>query len=159
MSNVLSWVAVCRPRTKLLAVALLLLGAVGGWGFSSLVDRAVAVESRFDVPARAALDGTKLALVGTYVVTGTDPEGRPYGGARTLDISLVPSGALELSWDNAKILGVGQLVDDTLAVSYLVNGRSVISVMRINPDGSLSGQWLRRADRGYKGTEIWKKKV
>jgi hypothetical protein len=31
--------------------------------------------------------------------------------------------------------------------------------MTINPDGTLSGSWLRRTDRGSKGTEIWKKKV
>jgi hypothetical protein len=159
MSNISHRVATCRPRTKLVAAALLLIGAVGGWGFSSLVDRAVAVEPSFEVPGHAVLDGSKLALIGTYVVTGTDPEGRPYVGPRTVDISLVPSGALELSWDNGKVLDVGQLFDDTLAVSYLVNGRSVIAVMRINPDGSLSGQWLRRADRGYKGTEIWRKKT
>src|SRR5262249_60097175 len=98
MSNVLNLVAACCPRTKLLAGALLLVGAVGGWGFSSLVDRAVAVESRFEVPGHAVLDGAKLALVGTYAVSGTDPEGRPYVGPKTVDISLVPSGALELSW-------------------------------------------------------------
>jgi hypothetical protein len=29
--------------------------------------------------------------------------------------------------------------------------------MSINPDGSLSGKWSRRMDRGQKGTETWKK--
>jgi len=29
--------------------------------------------------------------------------------------------------------------------------------MNVNPDGSLSGKWSRRMDRGYKGTETWKK--
>jgi hypothetical protein len=158
MSNVLNWMATCCPRTKLLAGALLLAGGVGGWAIATSVDRAVAVESRYEVPSNNAVDNSKLGLVGTYVVTGTDPEGRPYGGVMTLDISLVPSGALELSWDNGKIVGIGQRVDDALAVSYLVNGRSVISVMHINADGSLSGQWLRRADRGFKGTETWRKK-
>jgi hypothetical protein len=72
--------------------------------------------------------------------------------------SLAPSGALEFNWDNGRIVGVGQLIDDGIvAVAYLVNGRSVISVMNVNPDGSLSGKWLRRSDRGTKGTETWKK--
>jgi hypothetical protein len=100
---------------------------------------------------------TKAALVGTYVVTGTDPDGESYVGSRMLNISLAPSGALELDWDNGKLVGVGQLVDNVLAVAYSIKGRTVISVMTINPDGSLSGKWSRRTDRGAKGTETWKK--
>ena len=95
MSKISHRMATYRLRTKLLAAALLLIGAVGGWGFSSLVDRAGAVESRFEVPGHAALDGAKLALVGTYVVTGTDPEGRPYAGARTLDVAAGQNGDRE----------------------------------------------------------------
>jgi hypothetical protein len=30
-------------------------------------------------------------------------------------------------------------------------------MMTSNPDGSLSGKWSRRTDRGQKGTEMWKK--
>jgi hypothetical protein len=107
--------------------------------------------------ARAPLEKTKAALVGSYVVTGTDPDGEPYVGSRMLDISLAPSGALELDWDNGKLVGVGQVVDNVLAVAYSIKGRTVISVMTINPDGSLSGKWSRRTDRGSKGTETWKK--
>jgi hypothetical protein len=36
-------------------------------------------------------------------------------------------------------------------------GRTVISVVTINPDGTLSGNWYRRTDRGSKATETWKK--
>ena len=50
------------------------------------------------------------------------------------------------------------LFGNILAVSYAVKGRIVIALMTINPDGSLSGNWLRRTDRGSKGTETWKKK-
>jgi hypothetical protein len=74
-----------------------------------------------------------------------------------VDISLAPSGALELQWDNGKQVGVGQLIGDVLAVSCLTNGRTAILTMNINPDGSLSGKWLRHTDRGYKGTETWKR--
>jgi hypothetical protein len=152
-----------RKGLGALAAALLVTGAVSGWGISAtFVKSAVAVESHFDMKrendaARHSFEKTKAALVGTYVVTGTDPDGEAYAGSRMLDISLAPSGALELDWDNGKLVGVGQLVDNVLAVAYSIKGRTVISVMTINPDGSLSGKWSRRTDRGSKGTETWKK--
>jgi hypothetical protein len=31
-------------------------------------------------------------------------------------------------------------------------------IMKINPDGSVKGQWWRRSDAGTKGTEVWTKK-
>ena len=143
-----------KKRAVVAAVALLSTGAVGGWGISAtLVKNAAAAESLLEAAGKS-----KLKLVGSYVVNGTDLEGKPYSGTSTLDISLAPSGALEFNWDNGKIAGVGQLIDDNiLAVAYLMNGRTVVSVMNINPDGSLSGKWLRRTDRGAKGTETWKK--
>jgi len=55
------------------------------------------------------------------------------------------------------VVGVGQLVGNALAVAYWFKGRTVISLMNINADGSLSGRWLRRTDRGSKGTETWTK--
>ena len=58
---------------------------------------------------------------------------------------------------NADEPGIGQLIDNVLAAAYSVKGRTVISLMTINPDGSLSGKWSRRTDRGSKGTETWKK--
>jgi hypothetical protein len=74
-----------------------------------------------------------------------------------VDISLTPSGALELDWDNGKNFGIGQVIGNVLAVSSLNKGRTMILIMQLNPDGSLSGKWSRRTDRGYKGTETWKK--
>ena len=82
-----------------------------------------------------------------------------YAGNRIVDVSLAPSGALEISRDNGIALGVSQLVNNTLVAAYMVDGRTVISVMTVNPDGSLRGNWFRRTDRGSKGTEIWKKKA
>lgn len=67
------------------------------------------------------------------------------------------SGALELNWDDGTLVGVGQLVDNALAVAYSIKGRTVIAIMNVKSDGSLSGKRLRRTDRGSKGTEIWKK--
>jgi hypothetical protein len=61
----------------------------------------------------------------------------------------------ELDWEHGKQVGVGQVVGDVLAVACLSKGRTVILTMPIHPDGSLSGKWSRRTDRGTQGTETW----
>ena len=105
----------------------------------------------------SARDELKHRLIGSYVVSGTDPDGKPYAGAGIVDIALAPSGALELDWDNGKQVGVAQLIGDTLVVACLFKGRTAILMMTSNPDGSLAGKWSRRTDRGQKGTETWTK--
>jgi hypothetical protein len=101
---------------------------------------------------------TPASLVGSYEATGTETSGKAYDGPGPLDISLAPSGALEFRWDNGKYVGVGQLVGNVLAVASSAENRAVIMIMNITPDGSLSGKWWRRTDRGSKGTEVWTKK-
>jgi hypothetical protein len=116
--------------------------------------------SRVDLTRKGDMQSAeelKPNLVGSYVVSGTDPDGRPYAGSSIVDIRLAPSGALELEWDNGKQVGVGQVIGDVLAISCLAKGRTAILLMTIHPDGSLSGKWSRRTDRGNKGTESWKK--
>jgi hypothetical protein len=149
-----------RSIGGLLVTGLMVTGATGGWGVSTtFVKKAAAVESPFEHRAAGlSVDKAKTALVGSYVVTGTDPDGGSYASTRILDISMAPSGALELDWDDGKLVGVGQLFDNVLAVAYSIKGRNVIALMTINPDGSLSGKWSRRTDRGFKGTETWTKK-
>ena len=90
-------------------------------------------------------------------MTGTDVDGKSYSGSHVLDISLAPSGALELDWDNGKQVGIGQVIGDVLAVACLSRGRTVILTMTISPNGSLSGKWSRRTDRGSQGAETWTK--
>jgi hypothetical protein len=81
--------------------ALVAVAAIGGWGASTtFATRAVAIESHYEISAKAR-------LVGSYAVIGTDVDGTSYSGSHTLDISLAPSGALELDWDNGKQVGVG----------------------------------------------------
>ena len=149
-------------RSAGVAVAVLLAaGAVSGWGLSTAFGtRAAAVESQFELTrnrdaATTSLEAAKANLVGSYVVTGTDPDGKPYVGTHILDVSMAPSGALELDWDNGKQVGVGRVIGNFLAVACLIKGRTVILTMAINPDGSLSGKWSRRTDRGWQGTEAW----
>ena len=141
-----------RRKLAIALAVVLTAGALGGW----------AVSGRFVPKAFATRDGLsaelKPTLVGSYSVTGTDTDGKRYSGSHVLNISLAPSGALELEWDYGKQVGVGEIIGDVLAVSGTMGGRSVIMTMTINQNGTLSGTWLRRTDRGAKGTEIWKKK-
>jgi hypothetical protein len=147
-------------RSVGVAVAVLLAaGALSGWGISTTFGtRAAAIESPFELTRHrnmATPEATKTSLVGSYAVTGTDPDGKPYVGTHILDVSMAPSGALELDWDSGKQVGVGQVIGNVLAVACLIKGRTVILTMGISPDGSLSGKWSRRTDRGWQGTETW----
>lgn len=138
-----------RQRLCALAAAVLAVAALGGWGVATTsATRASAVEQRYDIAGRAS-------LVGSYVVTGTDADGVTYKDRHIVDVSLAPSGALELEWDNGRQVGVGHVVDNVLAVACSSKGRTVILTMTINPDGSLSGKWSRRTDRGAQGSETW----
>jgi type IV secretory pathway protease TraF len=140
-------------KGRLIAAVLLLAGATGGGAISSAITAATAANEM----KRLALEDSKARLIGSYAVTGTDTSGKPYVSEDVLGISLAPSGALRIEWDDGKIVGVGELVGNVLAVASWTNGRTVILTMQINPDGSLSGHWLRRTDRGNKGTEVWRK--
>lgn len=147
-----------RSNPRVIAAALLTAGAVTGWALSAIFTaNAIAHERVSQAELNKPGEELKPTLVGSYEVTGTDSDGRGYDAPGIVAISLAPSGALELEWDNGKQVGVGQVVGNVLAVSCLTKGRTAILVMTINPDGSLSGTWSRRTDRGYKGTERWKK--
>src|SRR5262245_4552568 len=157
-NSVLSHAAALVKRAHIgVAAALLAAAIAGGWVASPMFSaKAAAVEDRLDL-TKQLLEEAKPALIGSYAVTGTDPDGKPYASTGIVDIALAPSGALELEWDNGKYVGVGQVIGNTLAVACSIKGRTVILIMNVNPDGTLSGKWLRRADRGSKGTETWKR--
>jgi hypothetical protein len=148
-------------NVRIVAAALLTAGAIGGWALAMFATSAAAVEDPFALgrrdDGRLPLEDVKSRLVGSYKVTGTDPDGKPYPGSSILDIALAPSGALELEWDNGKQVGVAQVIGNLVAVSAMTRGRTAILLMTVNPDGSLSGKWSRRMDRGSKGTETWKR--
>jgi hypothetical protein len=160
---------VARPRGQqclgVVTAALLAGAALGGWAVPTMSTTSAAMvghQAAFDATREnhsgsPTHDELKHALVGSYVVSGTDPDGRPYAGSGVVDIALAPSGALELEWDNGRQVGVAQVIGDVLVVSCLTKGRTAILTMAINPDGSLSGKWSRRTDRGQKGTETWKR--
>jgi hypothetical protein len=152
-------------NTRVAMAALLTAATIGGWAISAMYTQGAAALdglSRVDLTRKGdtqsvSAEELKPNLVGSYVVSGTDPDGRPYAGSSIVDITLAPSGALELEWDNGKQVGVGQVIGNVLAISCLAKGRTAILLMTIHPDGSLSGKWSRRTDRGNKGTETWKK--
>ena len=91
-------------------------------------------------------------------MTGTESSGKPYDGPGPLVITMDKSGALELKWDGGKYTGIAQVVGNQLMVASYAEGRQVLGIMDIKPDGSLEGKWWRRTDAGTKGTEVWKKK-
>lgn len=154
-----------RRNVAIVVAALLTAGAVRGWAVSITFPTTTASVEGLSAFGTAVKIGTKnlpledfkLGLIGSYAVTGTDAGGEPYVGAGILDITLAPSGAVELAWDDDKSVGVGQVIGDILAVASSTRGRTVILMMSINPNGSLSGTFLRRTDRGAKGTETWTK--
>jgi len=49
--------------------------------------------------APAWSQATNASLIGNYVVTGTETNGKPYDGSGALAITMDKSGALELKWD------------------------------------------------------------
>ena len=101
---------------------------------------------------------SKESLLGNYVVTGTETNGKSYDGSGPLVITMDKNGALELKWDNGKYVGIGQVVGDKLAIASSAEGRVIIGVMEVRPDGSLAGKYWRRTDAGTGGTEVWVKK-
>ena len=101
---------------------------------------------------------TNASLIGNYVVTGTEANGKPYDGPGPLAVTMDKSGALELKWDGGKYVGIGLVIGNQLAIASAAEGKVIIGIMDIKPDGSLEGKWWRRTDPGTKGTEIWKKK-
>src|SRR5215217_6993668 len=94
-------------NTRVAMAALLAAAAIGGWAISAIcMPGAAALDglSRVDPTRKGDMQSPeelKPNLVGSYVVSGTDPDGRPYAGSSIVDISLAPSGALELEWDKA----------------------------------------------------------
>ena len=108
--------------------------------------------------APASAQATNASLIGNYVVTGTETDGKRYDGPGPLVITMDKSGALELKWDGGKYVGVGYVVGNQLAIASVAEGKVVLGIMDIKPNGSLEGKYWRRTDAGTKGTAVWQKK-
>lgn len=154
--RILAATATLGWRQLVVAVALLAAGVAGGWATSTTCASAANKAAAIRMTSMTDRD-VKQKLVGSYAVTGTDPDGRGYRGTSIIDISMAPSGALELDWDNGRRVGIGQLMNNVLTVASTTKAGTVIMMMNVNPDGTLSGQWSRRRERGYEGTERWTK--
>lgn len=136
---------------RMLAVSLIGMLMVG----SALAQGNMGAPS---APPAAAPALTNASLLGNYVVTGTETNGKSYDGSGPLVITMDKNGALELKWDNGKYVGIGQVVGDKLAIASSAEGRVIIGIMELKPDGSLAGKYWRRTDAGTGGTEVWVKK-
>jgi len=115
-------------------------------------------QGNMGAPATATSAPTNSSLLGNYVVTGTETNGKSYDGSGPLAITMDRNGALELKWDNGRYVGIGQVIGDKLAVASSAEGRTIIGIMDIKPDGSLEGKYWRRTDPGTGGTEVWQKR-
>jgi hypothetical protein len=149
-----------KDDCRVVGAGLLMAGAIGGWAMSNILDAHAAGVDGYGLARKGDLrtyEDLKYSLVGSYAVNATATDGKPYYGARVVDVALAPSGALEMDWGNGKRVGVGQLLGNTLAIAAVDDGRTALLTMTVNADGSLSGTWSRRTDRGTKGTETWKK--
>lgn len=104
-----------------------------------------------------AMAQSAASLVGKYTYTGTETDGTAYEKPGALVIKEAASGALDITWDGGDYVGIGQVTGNVLAVASVADGKNSIILMNINPDGSLSGKWWRRTDKGKGGTEVWKK--
>jgi hypothetical protein len=159
MKKLISMFTTERLKVAVFAAALFFGAAMVGQAIPSIVWVAAAPlenssplgDVRKNDPNELAMKDIKARLVGSYAVTGTDAKGRPYVGEHRVAIALAPSGALQLEWDNGKSAGVGEVVGSVLTVASWADGRTIILTMHINADGSLSGNWLRRTDRGNRG--------
>jgi hypothetical protein len=150
-------------RVGAIAAGVIAGVAIGAWDMPTIsatraatVDRHAAFEATRATLAKPQ-DELISRLTGSYAVSGTDGDGNPYAGPGIVDIALAPSGALELNWNDGRQVGVAQVIGDILVAACLIKGRTAILIMTINADGSLSGRWSRRTDRGQKGTETWRK--
>jgi hypothetical protein len=88
-------IGLCK-NVRVIVAALLTAGAVGGWAISTMfTTNAAAVEglSPFEIMRKndmkkLPLEGSKPGLIGSYAVSGTDPDGKPYVGNSIVDIAL-----------------------------------------------------------------------
>jgi len=136
-------------RRQIMRATVAALMMTAGWA-TKVETHAATTASARERPQLQASD-----LVGTYMVTGTETDGMPYLAPRRLVITRGPSGALELEWENG--VGVGEVIGRTLGVATWARGRTVILVMDVQADGSLSGRLLRRTDSGTHGGETWRR--
>jgi hypothetical protein len=92
---------------RVVAAALLAAGAVGGWAMSTTITTsATAFEdlARIEAPReKLQLEASKPSLIGSYVVTGTDSDGKRYAGPGIVSIALAQDEGCErdqdrLSW-------------------------------------------------------------
>lgn len=103
----------------------------------------------------ALLASGKPAFSGTYAITGKNPGAGAYKGTLTI----APRGdVFDVHWTigGAQYVGVGVVVNDTLAVTYSgAADRSWSGVMayRQRTDGALEGRWALLGGKPQTGSE------
>ena len=101
--------------------------------------------------ARAA-EVEKLALSEHYHVAGTNANGSKYSGIA--DIKGISDTTFSIVWHigSATQSGFGMRMKDTLSATYILNGEPGLIIYRVQGNGSFTGVWAVRGEKGL-GTE------
>ena len=88
---------------------------------------------------------------GLYDIEGRNPDGGDYRGVFALEEA--PGASWYAIWQvgDARLIGLGLIQGDTLAVSFIVDGRPGVAAYEVEPDGRLRGTW---STGGGLGTEM-----
>ena len=95
-------------------------------------------------------------IEGAYGLQGIGSDKVTYAGR----VEVTKSGAgFQVKWlyaDGSTTFGAGLLEGDTLSVGTVEDKRSVINLMKRQPDGNFKGQWYQRGEAAL-GEETWLK--
>lgn len=91
-------------------------------------------------------------LTGIYSCRGTDSKGKAYAGAATIRRF---GETFIVEWTSGSAVGVGQRTGDTLSVGWKGTQDNIgVTVYKIGPGPTLTGQWLAAPGNGQKGQEV-----
>lgn len=102
--------------------------------------------------AAGAVEAGKSGLFAHYSVVGTNANGSKYTGVA--DIVDISDTTFSIVWHigSATQKGFGMHMRDTLSATYMLNGQPGLIIYKEQGDGSLTGAWAIRGERGS-GTE------
>jgi len=118
----------------------------------SLVVSALVLCFTLSYSVASAAEVEKLALSEHYQVVGTNANGSKYSGVA--DIKGISDTTFSIVWHigSATQSGFGMRMKDTLSATYMLNGEPGLIIYRVQGNGSFTGTWAIRGEKGL-GTE------
>lgn len=96
------------------------------------------------------------AIEGAYGLQGIGTDKATYAGR----VEVTKSGAgFQVKWlyaDGSTTFGAGLFEGGTLSVGTVEEKRSIVNLMKLQPDGNFKGQWYQRGEATL-GEETWLK--